>query len=62
MNKIQRESLEKLEDILHHTRCICDPIEYNLRHRDLLYALAEHILEPLEEIRKKEKENELGSI
>ena len=44
------ERLKKLRESYRLANCMCDPIEFVKRQKDLLYAIAEFLLERIEKI------------
>lgn len=55
--QIEYAKLERLEAAWNNAIAVCPPDEFTRRQRDLLWALAVHVLEPLWAMRK-EKNNE----
>lgn len=50
-----RTKLEFLKYKYEMAMRICDPLEYIERHKQLLYAMCEYLLEPLKEKEKDDK-------
>lgn len=49
MDEKELNKLIAIRQIYDSALSICDPVEYSLRQRDLLYALADYIIQPLQE-------------
>lgn len=47
------ENLKKMKCYYLKAKGVCDPLEYKIRQRDLVYAMAELLLVPLNEYEKK---------
>ena len=56
MSEIEDKELERLQKlcwIYNESRRVCDPVEYVYRQQKLIHAIAEYLLEPLNEMEKK---------
>jgi len=49
MDKKRKNSLEVLQSFYDRSLQGCDPVTYAMRQQELLQAIAEHLLEPLQE-------------
>jgi hypothetical protein len=47
MEKVDKSDIQKLIDAFIRAKGLCDPIEFNLRQQQLLYAIAEYLTSPL---------------
>lgn len=56
MKKDEIKRLEKLREAFQNARLICDPIQYQLKQQELLYAICHALIEPLEDYEKLEDE------
>jgi hypothetical protein len=57
MDKKKLNNLTALEQMFQHTCQVCDPLDYQIRQRNLLYTLTNYLLLPLMEYREEEKKN-----
>lgn len=61
MDEKTLKNLEQLEQMFQHSCQVCDPLDYQIRQRNLLYTLANYLLLPLAEYRAEQtklKENQ----
>jgi hypothetical protein len=49
------DELNKLDQIYQHARQICDPIDFAQRQKNLLYAVCDFLLKPLNDIEEKDE-------
>ncbi len=55
MDEKTLNNLTQLEQLFHHTCQVCDPLDYVIRQRNLVYTLTNFLLLPLMEHREEEK-------
>lgn len=55
MDEKTLKNLTQLEQLFQHTCQVCDPLDYAIRQRNLLYTLTNYLLIPLIEYREEQK-------
>lgn len=55
MDEKTLKNLQQLEQMFQHACQVCDPLDYRIRERNLLYTLANFCLIPLAEYREEQK-------
>lgn len=55
MDEKTLNNLQTLEQLFQHTCQICDPLDYAIRQRNLVYTLTNYLLLPLVEYRQEQE-------
>ncbi len=55
MDEKTLKNLQQLEQMFQHACQVCDPLDYQIRQRNLLYTLCNYFLIPLHEYREEQK-------
>ncbi len=55
MDEKTLNNLTQLEQLFQHTCQVCDPLDYAIRQRNLVYTLTNFLLIPLVEYREEQK-------
>ena len=58
MDEKTLKNLQQLEQMFQHACAVCDPLDYEIRQRNLVYTLANFCLIPLAEYREEQKKIE----
>lgn len=53
MDEKLKSNLEQLEQLFQYTCQVCDPLDYAVRQRNLVYTLTNYLLLPLTEYRQE---------
>jgi len=56
MDEKTKKNLEQLEQLFQYTCQVCDPLDYAIRQRNLVYTLTNYLLLPLMEYRKEQED------
>lgn len=54
MDEKTKNNLEQLEQLFQYTNQVCDPLDYAIRQRNLVYTLTNYLLLPLMEYREEQ--------